>query len=118
MLGRIVALSETAERAALLEHAPLEPADPDPRLGAIDAAVHLRGMGALDLATALADCLGLPAPESCWQLVAAVAATPYPPILVLDGLDEAIPEQVNELATELLLPLSRVARLLMSLIHI
>ena len=55
VLGRIVALSETAERAALLEHAPLEPADPDPRLGAIDAAVHLRGMGALDTFRVLAE---------------------------------------------------------------
>ena len=55
MLGRIVALSETAERAALLEHAPLEPADPDPRLGAIDAAAHLRGMGALDTFRVLAE---------------------------------------------------------------
>ena len=117
VLGRIVALSETAERAALLEHAPLEPADPDPRLGAIDAAVHLRGMGALDLATALADCLGLPAPESCWQLVAAVATTSYPPILVLDGVDEAIPEQVDKIVTDLLAPLAVVASVLLATRH-
>ncbi|MDQ3151945.1 MAG: tetratricopeptide repeat protein [Actinomycetota bacterium] len=117
VLGRIVALSEPTERAALLEHAPLEPADPDPRLGAIDAAVDLRGMGTLDLATALADRLRLPPPETSRELVATVAAMPYPPILVLDGLDEAIPEQADKIVTDLLTPLAVTASVLLATRH-
>jgi NAD(P)H-dependent flavin oxidoreductase YrpB (nitropropane dioxygenase family) len=37
-------------------------------MGAVDADVHLRGMGAQDLVTALADRLQLPAPRNCWHL--------------------------------------------------
>ncbi|MGH3889792.1 MAG: hypothetical protein ACRDSZ_25055 [Pseudonocardiaceae bacterium] len=76
VVGRIVALSEPAQRRRLLEHAPLEPEDPDPGIGCIDTVVHLRGMGAHDLAAVLADRLQLPAPASCWQLVEAVATLP------------------------------------------
>ncbi len=117
VVGRIVALSEFSRRRALLEHAPLEPADPDPGVGAIDAGVHLRGMGAHDLATVLADRLKLPAPESCWQLIEDVAKKPYPPVLVFDGLDEAIPEQATEIVTDLLVPLSVLANVLIATRH-
>ncbi|MGH3765961.1 MAG: hypothetical protein ACRDTX_12565 [Pseudonocardiaceae bacterium] len=114
VVRRIVSLSEPARRRALLEHAPLEPADPDPGMGCIDAGVHLRGLGAHDLATVLADRLELPAPESCWRLVQAVAKLPYPPVLVFDGLDEAIPEQATEIVTDLLVPLSMLANVLIA----
>jgi hypothetical protein len=117
VVERIVALSESLQRRVLLEHAPLEPEDPDPGLGGIDAAVHLRGMGAHDLATVLADRLQLPAPASCWQLVEAVATMPYSPILVFDGLDEAIPEQATEIVTDLLVPLSVLASVLLATRH-
>ncbi|MGH4015971.1 MAG: hypothetical protein ACRDSL_19030, partial [Pseudonocardiaceae bacterium] len=117
VVGRIAALSESAARRALLEHAPLEPADPDPGLGCVDAAVHLRGMGAHDLAIVLADRLQLPAPASCWQLIEAVAAMPYPPVLVFDGLDEAIAEQATEIVTDLLVPLSVLASVLLATRH-
>ncbi|MGH4017300.1 MAG: hypothetical protein ACRDSL_25920 [Pseudonocardiaceae bacterium] len=117
VVGRIATLSESAARRALLEHAPLEPADPDPGLGAVDAAVHLRGMGAHDLAIVLADRLHLPAPANCWQLIEAVAAMPYPPVLVFDGLDEAIAEQATPIVTDLLVPLSVLASVLLATRH-
>ncbi|MGH4018639.1 MAG: tetratricopeptide repeat protein [Pseudonocardiaceae bacterium] len=114
VVGRIAALSDPTERRALLEHAPLAPEDPDPYAGAVDAAVHLRGMGPQDLATALADRLDLPVPENRWKLIAEVAAMPYRPVLVLDGLDEAVPEQLSEIVTDLLVPLGAVARVLLA----
>ncbi|MGH4009295.1 MAG: hypothetical protein ACRDTH_14280, partial [Pseudonocardiaceae bacterium] len=117
VVGRIVALSDSAQRRVVLEHAPLGPEDPDPGIGAVDAAVNLRNMGALDLATVLADRLELPAPKSCWQLVEAVATMPYPPVLVFDGLDEAISEQATEIVTDLLVPLSVLANVLLATRH-
>jgi hypothetical protein len=117
VVGRIAALSQPARRRVLLEHAPLGPEDPDPGPGCIDTAVHLRGMGAHDLAIVLADRLKLPAPGSCWQLVEAVATLPYPPVLVFDGLDEAIPEQATEIVTDLLVPLSVLASVLLATRH-
>lgn len=117
VVGRIVALSESAQRRVVLEHAPLEPEDPDPGIGGVDAAVNLRNMGARDVATVLADRLELPAPESCWQLVEAVATMPYSPVLVFDGLDEAIPEQATEIVTDLLVPLSVLANVLLATRH-
>lgn len=117
VVGRIVALSESSKRRVLLKHAPLEPEDPDPGVGCIDTAVHLRGMGAHDLAAVLADRLQLPAPASCWHLVEAVATLPYPPVLVFDGLDEAIPEQATEIVTDLLVPLSVLASVLLATRH-
>ncbi|MGH3975245.1 MAG: hypothetical protein ACRDS9_18235, partial [Pseudonocardiaceae bacterium] len=117
VVGRIVALSEPEQRQAVLEHAPLEPEDPDPDMGCVDAAVHLRGMGVHDVTTVLANRLELPAPASCWQLVEAVAKLPYPPVLVFDGLDEAIPEQATEIVTDLLVPLSVLASVLLATRH-
>jgi hypothetical protein len=117
VVERIVALSDPARRRVLLKHTPLEPADPDPGMGCIDAAVHLRGMGAHDLATLLADRLELPAPADCRQLIAAVATMPYPPILVFDGLDEAITEQAIEIVTDLLVPLGVLASVLLATRH-
>ena len=114
VVGRVAALSDGPQRAELLAHAPLTTADPDPGASSVDVAVHLRGMGVQDLATELAQPLGLGMPENHWELIAEIEKMQAPPTVVLDGLDEAIPEQVNELATELLLPLSRVARLLVA----
>jgi hypothetical protein len=117
VLERIVALSVPAQRRALLEHVPLEPIDPDPGMGAVDAAVHLRGMTAHEVATVLAERLQLPAPASCWQLIEAVAAMPHPPVLAFDGLDEAVPEQASEIVTDLLVPLSVLASVLLATRH-
>ncbi|MGH9208360.1 MAG: hypothetical protein ACRD1G_17700, partial [Acidimicrobiales bacterium] len=117
VVGRMVALSDSSRRRRLGEHALGEPADPDPGVGGIDAGVHLRGMGAHELATVLADRLGLPAPATSWQLIEAVSKMPYPPVLVFDGLDEAIPEQATEIVTDLLVPLSVLASVLVATRH-
>jgi hypothetical protein len=117
VVERIAVLSDSSRRRVLLEHAALDPADPDPGVGAIDAGVHLRGMGAHDLAIVLADRLQLPAPESCWRLIEEVAKMSYPPVLVFDGLDEAIPEQATEIVTDLLVPLSVLANVLVATRH-
>ncbi|MGH3822473.1 MAG: hypothetical protein ACRDRA_06490 [Pseudonocardiaceae bacterium] len=116
-MERIVALSKPGQRQALLEQVPLEPEDPDPGMGAVDAVVHLRGMGAQDLATVLAERLRLPAPASCPRLIEAVATMSYPPVLVFDGVDEAIPEQATEIVTDLLVPLSVLASVLLATRH-
>ncbi|MGH3932141.1 MAG: hypothetical protein ACRDTF_19440, partial [Pseudonocardiaceae bacterium] len=114
VVRHVVTLAEPARRRALLEHTRLPRGYPDPGVGAIDAAVQLRGMGAHDVAIALADRLHLPAPENCWQLIDAVAQLPYPPVLVFDGLDEAIPEQATKIVTDLLVPLSVLASVLLA----
>ena len=113
VVGHIAALSDPTERKELLAHAPLGLEDPDPGVGAVDASVHLRGMGEQDLAAALAEQLGLPVPQAGWQLIADIARMTSPPTLVLDGLDDAIPEQLDKIATELLVALGTVARVLL-----
>ncbi|MGH4019937.1 MAG: hypothetical protein ACRDT0_12000 [Pseudonocardiaceae bacterium] len=114
VVGHITALSDPTEREELLAHAPLGPADPDPGAGAVDAAVHLRGMGEQDFAVALAGQLRLPVPQAGWQLIADIARMTSPPTLVLDGLDDAVPEHVDKIATELLVALGTVARVLLA----
>ncbi|MFJ7207133.1 tetratricopeptide repeat protein, partial [Streptomyces sp. NPDC098789] len=116
--GRIAALAHPAERAAVMEHAPLSQDDPDPGEGSVDAALHLRGMGVQDVAEALADKLGLPEPKTPAGLIAdlegleATGARRH--VLVLDGLDEATPGQSGPIAEQLLVPLSRLCTVLLA----
>ncbi|WP_336113833.1 tetratricopeptide repeat-containing protein [Streptomyces sp. PTD9-10] len=116
--GRIAALSDPSERAALMAHAPLTEDDPDPGERSVDAAVHLRGMGVQDLAHALAYRLGLPEPKTPADLIAHVERSKTPPgrchVLVLDGLDEASPGQAASIAEQLLVPLSRLCTVLLA----
>jgi len=114
VVRHIAALSDPTERAELLAHAPLGPECPDPGAGAVDASVHLHGMDEQDLAVALAEQLGLPVPQAGWQLIAEIAMMTSPPTLVLDGLDDAVPEHVDKIATELLVALGTVARVLLA----
>ncbi|MGH3928588.1 MAG: hypothetical protein ACRDTF_01260, partial [Pseudonocardiaceae bacterium] len=111
VVAYIAALSDPTERVELLARAPLGPEDPG--VGAIDASVHLRGMDEHDLAAALAERLGLPVPQAGWQLIADIARMKSPPTLLVDGLDEVIPEHIDKIATELLVALSTVARVLL-----
>ncbi|MGH4014498.1 MAG: hypothetical protein ACRDSL_11365 [Pseudonocardiaceae bacterium] len=114
VVEHIAALSDPTQREELLADAPLEPEDPDPGVGTVDASVHLRGMGERELAVALAEQLGLPVPQAGWQLIADIARMKSPPTLVLDGLDDAIPEHIDKIATELLIALGTVARVLLA----
>ncbi|MGH8920133.1 MAG: tetratricopeptide repeat protein, partial [Actinomycetes bacterium] len=113
LVGYLAALSDPTARAELLAHAPLGPEDPDPGVGAVAASVHLRGMDEQDLAAALAEQLGLPPPMAGWQLIADIARMKSAPTLLLDGLDEAIPEHIDKIATELLIALGTVARVVL-----
>ncbi len=111
VVRHIAALSDPGRREELLAHGPV---GPDPGVGAVDASVDLRGMGEQDLAVALAGQLGLRQPQAGWQLIADMTRMASPPTLVLDGLDDAIPEQLDKIATELLVALGAVARVLLT----
>ncbi|CAN5276425.1 hypothetical protein BH18ACT9_BH18ACT9_20750 [soil metagenome] len=114
VVGHIAALSDPGDREELLAHTPAGPPSPDPGVGAVDASVDLYGMGEQDIVVALAEQLGLPAPEASWQLIGGIAGMTSPPTLVLDGLDDAIPEHFDKIATELLVALGTVARVLLT----
>ncbi|MFF8768586.1 tetratricopeptide repeat protein [Kitasatospora sp. NPDC015120] len=118
VVGRIAALSDADERAALLAHAPLGEDDPDPGRGSVDAAVHLRGMDVQTLAEALARQLDLPVPKTPADLIAQLERTETGHgrrhVLVLDGLDEASPGQATAIAEQLLVPLSRLCAVLLA----
>ncbi len=114
LVDYIAALSDSGARAAVLSHAPLGPADPDPGIGAVDAVVHLADMTEQDVVVAVAEALGLPPPRTSWQLITSVAAMPSLPTLVLDGLDETVPEHFDKIVKELLVGLATVARMLLA----
>ncbi len=117
VVGHIAALSDPRNREELLAHAPPGPAGPDPGVGAVGASVDLRGMDEQDLAVTLAEQLGLRKPQAGWQLIADLTRMASPPTLVLDGLDDAIPEHLDKIATELLVALGTVARVLLTTQH-
>ncbi|WP_221447272.1 ATP-binding protein [Saccharothrix violaceirubra] len=114
--GRIAALSDAAERADLMAHAPLTAEDPDPGDGSVDAAIHLRGMTVQSLAKDLADRLGLAVPRTPADLIAQLerADATTRQVLVLDGLDEAAPGEATPIAEQLLVPLSRLCTVLLA----
>ncbi|MFG2289014.1 tetratricopeptide repeat protein [Streptomyces sp. NPDC048595] len=116
VLGRIATLADPRQRAATLAHGALGDL-PDPGAGSVDAALHLRGLNARQIAAALADKLGLPVPRTPSALIKELedpdAAGERPPLIVLDGLDEAAPEQSEAIVEQLLAPLSRVASVLL-----
>jgi hypothetical protein len=114
VVGRIAALSDPVERAELMDNAPLDADEPDPGEGRVGAAIHLRGLDVTAAAKEIADRLGLSEPVNANELLAELDQLPAPPVLILDGLDEAAPDQVNALATELVVPLGRMARVLLA----
>ncbi|MDQ3990561.1 MAG: ABC transporter ATP-binding protein, partial [Actinomycetota bacterium] len=114
VVRHIAALSNSTEREELFAHASAELTGPDPGVGAVDAFVDLCGMDEQDVAVALAGQLGLPTPRASWQLIADMTRMASPPTLVLDGLDDALPEHLDKIATELLVALATVARLLLT----
>ncbi|MFE3628646.1 AAA family ATPase [Streptomyces goshikiensis] len=117
VLGRIATLSDPAHRADVLAHLPLTPQDPDPGEGSVDVALHLRGFTVQQLAEAIARRLSLPRPQTPAALIAEVEKC-WPEsrrrlVLVLDGLDEAAPDQAHPVVEQLLAPLSRLACVLL-----
>ncbi|MFE3792400.1 caspase family protein, partial [Streptomyces goshikiensis] len=117
VLGRIATLSDPAHRADVLAHEPLTPRDPDPGEDSVDVALHLRGFTVQQLAEAIARRLSLPRPQTPAALIAEVEKG-WPEsrrrlVLVLDGLDEAAPDQAHPVVEQLLAPLSRLACVLL-----
>ncbi|MEU3643766.1 AAA family ATPase [Lentzea sp. NPDC034063] len=120
VVGRVVSLSNSAERDRLLSAGPsFRHADPGPE--SVDAAVHARAMDADRVADLLSRQLvaaGLvPAPDGprrgAAELVGVVSALTEPPVLVVDGLDEARGESFS-IATSLLTKLAAYAVVIVS----
>ncbi|MGZ3146800.1 AAA family ATPase [Lentzea chajnantorensis] len=120
VVGRVVSLSNAAERDLLLSGGPPF-RHADPGQDSVDAAVHARAMDADRVADLLSRQLvaaGLvPAPEGprrgAAELVGVVSALPEPPVLVVDGLDEARGESFS-IATSLLTKLAQHAVVVVS----
>ncbi|MFD9373229.1 caspase family protein [Streptomyces sp. NPDC060020] len=119
VLGRIATLSDPAHRADIVAHGALSGDDPDPGEGSVDASLHLRGYTVQQLAEAVARELDLPFPQTPAALIAEVekkwpASGPHRlPALVLDGLDEAAPDEAYPIVEQLLAPLSRLVCVLL-----
>ncbi len=120
VVGRVVSLSNEAERDLLLSTGPLfRHADPGPC--SVDAAVHARAMDADRVADLLSRQLVaaglLPPPEGprrgAAELVGLVSTLDTPPVLVVDGLDEARGESFS-IATSLLTKLAENAVVIVS----
>ncbi|MFI9340638.1 tetratricopeptide repeat protein [Streptomyces sp. NPDC052773] len=114
VLGRIATLADPVRRAEAEEQGALREGDPDP--GVRDrqsfAAVHLRGLNALQAAAELAERLGLRQPRSVDDFRAELRELPGLPVIVLDGLDEVPSEHTQAVIEDLVFPLSRMTPVL------
>ncbi|MGW6985589.1 caspase family protein [Streptomyces sp. NPDC054932] len=117
VLGRIATLSDREHRASILAHRPLAEDDPDPGEGSVHVSLHLRGFTVQQLAEVIARRLNLDPPQTPAALIAEVErgwpGAPENLVLVLDGLDEAAPDQAHPIVEQLLAPLSRLASVLL-----
>jgi len=114
--GRLVSLSNSDERALILEAQGQPLPDLDPGLGAIDAHVQVRGMTLERCSTILSRGLGVVAAgpvQTHYDLLAWASAQERPPAVVVDGLDEAGAEG-HRIAGELLRPLSQHAQVVVA----
>ncbi len=116
VVGRIVSLSNPAERALLLSHGPLEHADPGE--GSVQAHVHARGLTGEQVVQAIDEQLVriglLPSnpsgPRNRGDLLGDIERSRSRPLIVVDGLDEAGHGawQIADDILRLLAPVSRV----------
>ncbi|MEU9087588.1 AAA family ATPase [Streptomyces sp. NPDC048357] len=113
VLGRISTLSSERYRADVIAHGALRQGDPDPGVRRVAASVHVRGLTVRQLADSLAAQLHLDPPAAPSALIADIEREGRRPVLVVDGLDEAAPEQAAQIVDELLAPLSRMALVLL-----
>ena len=104
LLGVVVCASLPrlrSETAPLWLHLPTVPT-----ANHMAVAIHARARGLSDVVASIARQLGLVEPEPGWtpaELIAAVAALPQPPTVILDALDEA--DHPGALTSVLLMPL-------------
>lgn len=110
ILGRLVSLSAHEERARLLGDETVPPAL-DPGEGSVDAQLQMRGTTVETASDELARQLHLPGTPGLFGVLAAARERRLagrPLVVAVDGLDEAR-EFSRDLVTELMLPLSREA---------
>lgn len=114
--GRIVSLSNHDERSEIARAQSLPPAELDPGEGSVSAHLQARGMTLERCSKLLAEALGVigagPVPNH-HDLLAWASSVSTPPVVVVDGLDEAETEGFR-IATELLAPLARYALVLVA----
>ncbi|GGM40492.1 AAA family ATPase [Dactylosporangium sucinum] len=89
VLGRLAALSDAGERANVLRYAPLGADDPDPGPHSVSANLNLRNKTPDDLVAELGAQLGEPDARTIWALMDLASRRPRPPVIIVDGLDEA-----------------------------
>ena len=102
--GRIVSLSNKAERKEIARANAIPPAELDPGADSVDAHVQARGMDLAACSQVLADALGVVVAggrASHNDVVAWAEKCERPPVVVIDGLDEA-GDEAERIATELL----------------
>ncbi|MEV0828876.1 hypothetical protein [Nonomuraea rubra] len=114
VLGRIATLSDPAYRRLAAEEGAMDGAEPGtvPVEGLIDVALHAKNKSLAECRELLAAGLSLAGGwKSSRDLVQAVESLGRPLRIIVDALDEARPDAVAALATDLLLPLARVPHL-------
>ncbi|WP_026129362.1 tetratricopeptide repeat protein, partial [Nocardiopsis prasina] len=117
VVGHIAALSNPQTRTQVMETPGWDHESPDPGEGIVYTTLHLRGLDATGIAKELAKAFGFPEPGNPTDLLAELKKTPkeVSPIVVLDGLDEAVSDDLGwELVSRLIQPLSEEVRLLLA----
>lgn len=120
IVGRIVSLSNSMERARILALGSIE--HDDPNEGSIHVHVHARGMNAERLAEAidqqLIRCGLLPCnplgARNRGELLGAIQRFAVRPVILLDGLDEAGAEEASNIVKKLVRFLAEASLLLVS----
>ncbi len=116
VVGRIVSLSTPAERAEIARAQGLPPDELDPREGSVKAHAQVRGITLERLAEDLAAQLGIETGRDhvhYQDVLAAMAATTAPALIVIDGLDEAGDARF-EIAKDFIDPLARYAQVVVA----
>ena len=122
VLGRVAALSDPAERALMRDHNALPQDGPDPGEGSVDVNLNLRNMTADRFIRVLGDAFirllppsqlsGNQEPSTIYALLDLASRMSRPPVVLLDGLDEAGPEARR--VAELVVQLSQVCCILLT----
>jgi hypothetical protein len=109
--GRVVSLSNREERDEIATTSAMPPAELDPGVDSVDAHVQARGMDVAACSQVLAEALGVVVASgqaSHHDVLAWAKRCERPPVIVIDGLDEAV-EEDERIATDLLAPLASYA---------
>lgn len=117
VLGRIATLSDPSYRRLAEEEGALDGAEPGtvPVEGLIDVALHAKNKSLAECRELLAAGLALSTPQggrqTSHELIQAIRSLNRPLRIVIDALDEARPDAVLAIASDLILPLAQVPNL-------